>query len=134
MKWTVPAIAAAFVFGAIIGGSYAPTQTLKAAEGSVPYYEVAEINVKDQAGYEASGVKDVRASQDALGGVLVAGGYNKATGFLGDPPANRYLIIRYPSKEAAEKHWNDSVSKWWNSEGHKYATFRAVGAEGVMPK
>ena len=49
-------------------------------------------------------------------------------------PANRYLIIRYPSKEAAEKHWNDSVSKWWNSEGHKYATFRAVGAEGVMPK
>ena len=76
-----------------------PTQTLKAAEGSVPYYEVAEINVKDQAGYEASGVKDVRASQDALGGVLVAGGYNKATGFLGDPPANRYLIIRYPSKK-----------------------------------
>ena len=75
-----------------------------------------------------------RAKQDALGGVLVAGGYNKATGFLGDPPANRYLIIRYPSKEAAEKHWNDSVSKWWNSEGHKYATFRAVGAEGVMPK
>jgi hypothetical protein len=30
------------------------------AQGTVPYYEVAEINVKDQAGYEGSGVDKVR--------------------------------------------------------------------------
>jgi translocator protein len=27
-----------------------------------------------------------------------------------------------------------SVSKWWDSEGHKYATFRAIGVEGVEAK
>ncbi len=104
------------------------------AQTSTPYYEVAEITVKDQAGYEASGVDKVRESQKALGGVTVAGGYNKAESKLGTPPANRYLIIRYPNKEAADKHWDESVSKWWNSSGNKYADFRAIGVEGVDQK
>jgi uncharacterized protein (DUF1330 family) len=104
------------------------------AQNNAPYYEVAEINVKDQAGYEASGVDKVRESQIANGGKTIAGGYNKAHGVLGDPPANRYLIIQYPSKEAADKHWNESVSKWWDSEGHKYAAFRAIGVEAVAAK
>ena len=51
MKWTVPAIAAAFVFGAVIGGGYSPTQPLKAA-GSTPVYEVYEVNVTDPDGYK----------------------------------------------------------------------------------
>jgi hypothetical protein len=105
------------------------------AQSNAPYYEVAEINVNDQAGYEASGVGKVREEQMANGGITVAGGYNKAHAFTGNAPANRYLIIRYPSKAAAEKHWNESVSKWWDSEGHKYATtFRAIGVEGVEAK
>jgi uncharacterized protein (DUF1330 family) len=104
------------------------------AQSNAPYYQVAEINVKDQTGYQASGVAKVREAQMALGGKLVAGGYNKAHGLMGDPPANRYLIIQYPSKEASEKHWNESVSKWWDSEGHKYASFRAIGVEGVEQK
>jgi uncharacterized protein (DUF1330 family) len=85
------------------------------AEGTASYYEVAEINVKDQAGYEASGVEKVRESQKAHGGITVAGGYNKAEGRLGTPPANRYLIIKYPNREAADKHWID-VSKWWDAQ------------------
>ena len=36
------------------------------------------INVTDQAGYEASGVEKVRDGIKALGGKLIAGGYNKA--------------------------------------------------------
>jgi uncharacterized protein (DUF1330 family) len=103
------------------------------AQTSTPYYEVAEITVKDQAGYEASGVDKVRESQKAFGGQTVAGGYNKAESKLGTPPANRYLIIRYPNKEAADKHWVD-VAKWWNSSGHKYADFRSIGVEGVEQK
>jgi hypothetical protein len=39
---------------------------------------VAEINVKDQTGYEASGVDKVRnAILQYHGGKLIAGGYNK---------------------------------------------------------
>jgi hypothetical protein len=50
---------------------------------------------------------------------------------LGAPPANRYLIIQYPSKDAADKHWADSVQKWWDSEGHKYGDFRAIAVEAA---
>ena len=77
------------------------------AQNNAPYYQVAGINVTDQAGYEASGVGKVREEQMANGGITVAGGYNKAHAFTGNAPANRYLIIRYPSKAAAEKaFWN----------------------------
>jgi uncharacterized protein (DUF1330 family) len=120
--------------GVALGAAAGSMVTSVTAQTNAPYYQVVEIGVKDQAGYENSGVKEVRAAQDAIGGKLVAGGYNKATGLIGDPPANRYLIIQYPSKEANEKHWNESVLKWWNSEGHKYATFRAIGVEAVTPK
>jgi hypothetical protein len=43
------------------------------AQGTVPYYEVAEINVKDQAGYEGSGVDKVREAIKAAGGKVIAG-------------------------------------------------------------
>jgi hypothetical protein len=45
---------------------------------NVPYFEVGEINVKDQKGYEASGVGKVRETQEAVGCKLIAGGYDKA--------------------------------------------------------
>jgi hypothetical protein len=76
----------------------------------------------------------VRATQEAVGGKLIGGGYNKATSLVGDPPANRYLIIQYPSKAANDKHFTENVKPWWESEGRKYSDFRAVGAEGVAPK
>jgi uncharacterized protein (DUF1330 family) len=101
------------------------------AQSNAPYYQVAEINVKDQAGYEASGVDKVREAMKADGGKIIAGGYNKAKSLLGAPPANRYLIIQYPSKDAADKHWADSVQKWWDSEGHKYGDFRAIAVEAA---
>ena len=48
------------------------------AQNNAPYYLVAEINVKDQKAYEASGVDKVRNGMKANGtGKLMAGGYNK---------------------------------------------------------
>ena len=70
----------------------------------------------------------------ANGGKVIAGGYNKAKGLIGAPPANRLLIVTYPSKEAADKTWTDSIQKWWDSEGQKYADFRSVGVEAVEQK
>jgi hypothetical protein len=98
------------------------------------YFQVVEINVKDQKGYEASGVDKVRASMTTDGGKVIAGGYNKAHGLIGDAPANRYLIIQYPNKAANDKHFSESVKPWWEGEGRKYSDFRAVGVEGVAPK
>jgi uncharacterized protein (DUF1330 family) len=121
------------------GHKFATLRAIGVEGNAVPiepgaYYQIVEINVKDQPGYEGSGVKEVRATQEAVGGKLIGGGYNKATSLVGDPPANRYLIIQYPSKAANDKHFTENVKPWWESEGRKYSDFRAVGAEGVAPK
>jgi uncharacterized protein (DUF1330 family) len=104
------------------------------AQGTAPYYEVAEVNVKDQAGYEKSGVDKVRQALKAYGGKVIAGGYNKAHGIVGAPPPNRYLIFMFPNREAHDKYWAESVKPWMDGEAKKYADFRAVGAEGVEQK
>jgi uncharacterized protein (DUF1330 family) len=74
------------------------------AQSNASYFEVAAINVTDHAGYEASGVDEVRDAVKAGGGKLIAGGHNKATTIEGDvSAANRFLIFKYPSKEAHNK-------------------------------
>jgi uncharacterized protein (DUF1330 family) len=100
------------------------------AQANAPYYEVAEISVKDQAGYENSGVAKAREAIKANGGKVIAGGYNKAEGIIGAPPANRVLITMYPSKAASEKAWADAMA--WTKEGGKYADLRAIRVEGVQ--
>jgi len=104
------------------------------AQGTAPYYEIAEINVKDQAGYEKSGVDKVRDAIKANGGKVIAGGYNKSHGLIGAPPANRFLIFQWPNKEAADKVWAQSTKPWIDAEGMKYADFRDVGLEGIEQK
>jgi uncharacterized protein (DUF1330 family) len=104
------------------------------AQGTTPYYDVAEINVTDKAGYEASGVDKVRDSIKAYGGKVVAGGYDKAVARAGAAPPNRFLIILWPNKEAGEKNWTD-VQKWWDSAGSKYASnLRDISVQGIEQK
>src|ERR1700722_3241964 len=104
------------------------------AQSSAPYYEVAEINVKDQAGYEKSGVDKVRDAIKAGGGKIIAGGYNKSHSVMGAPPANRLLIFQWPSKEASDKVWAQSTKPWIDAEGMKYADFRDVGLDSIEQK
>jgi uncharacterized protein (DUF1330 family) len=106
------------------------------AQNNVPYYLVAEINVKDQKAYEASGVDKVRDGMKANGtGKLIAGGYNKATAIDADSVANRVLIFQYPNKEAMEKDWKDNIAPWeMKPEVRKLADFHAIGVEGVEQK
>jgi uncharacterized protein (DUF1330 family) len=105
------------------------------AQGAAPYYEVAEINVTDKAGYEASGVDKVRDSIKANGGKVIAGGYDKAVGRAGAAPPNRVLIVLWPNKDAADKNWTESVQKWWDSAGSKYASsFRDISVQGIEQK
>ena len=118
-------IASCFGVGAVIASWTSAVH----AEDNVPYYEVAEINVKDQKGYEGSGVGAVREAHQAAGCKTIAGGNNKAQGLIGNSPQNRFLILSCPSKAALEKHW-DQVTKWWEGEGHKYADFRSIGVDG----
>jgi uncharacterized protein (DUF1330 family) len=105
------------------------------AQSNAPYYQVAEINVKNETAYEASGVGKVRDGLKAHGGKLIAGGYNKATAIDGAPPANRVLIFQYPNKEASDKAWSESIKPWQMSEQvRKLADFRVFGVEAVEQK
>jgi uncharacterized protein (DUF1330 family) len=118
---------------AVIGLAVGAGASAIYAQSTAPYYEVVEINVKDQTNYEKSGVDKVRESMKANGGKIIAGGYNKATTIMGAAPANRFLVIQYPSKEGSDKT-NVSVKAWYDSEGHKYSDLRSVGVESVEQK
>jgi hypothetical protein len=105
------------------------------AQSNAPYYEVGEINVSDQTGYEASGVVALRDTIKASGAKLVAGGYNKATAYEGSAPANRYLIFVYPSKEVHDKVWANDIKPWVEKVKGKYVSgFRTIGVEAVEQK
>ena len=105
------------------------------AQSNAPYYQVAGINVTDQAGYEASGVDKVRDAIKANGGKLIAGGYNKAVAIDSDIPApNRFLIFVYPNKDASDKASAD-IKAWSDKVKGKYTDrFRTFGVEGVEQK
>jgi uncharacterized protein (DUF1330 family) len=124
-------IAAALIGSFVLGAGAA---SVLHAQGTAPYYEVTEIAVKDQAGYEASGVDKVREAIKAGGGKVIAGGYNKAAAVEGTPPANRFLILMYPNKAAAEKVWTGTIRPWMKGADKYVSSFRSVGVEGVEPK
>ena len=102
-------------------------------KSNAPYFEVAAINVTDQAGYEASGVDKVRDAIQAAGGKLIAGGYNKAVAIDSDvPAANRFLIFMYPSKEASDKVQNEIIKPWAEKVKGKYTDrYRIYGVEAA---
>lgn len=116
--------------GIVIGGSAIGVLN---AQSNAPYFEVAAINVTDQAGYEGSGVDKVRDAIKAGGGKLIAGGYNKAVTLEGDVvAANRFLVFQYPSKEAHEKVWTNAVKPWIEKVKGKYTDrFRVFGVEAA---
>jgi uncharacterized protein (DUF1330 family) len=105
------------------------------AQSGAPYYEVAEINVKDQPAYEASGVVQLRDTIKASGAKLIAGGYNKTTSYDGTPPANRYLIFMYPDKATHDKVYNNDIKPWSEKvKGKSMAELRTIGVEAVEQK
>jgi hypothetical protein len=64
------------------------------AQSMAPYYEVTEIAVKDQAGYEASGVDKVREALKASGAKLLAGRIQQSRGRRGHPAGQSVLDLR----------------------------------------
>jgi uncharacterized protein (DUF1330 family) len=108
-------------------------QVLHAA-GSPPAYFVAEINVKDRAAYEKELPAVLKMIKEG-GGEYVAGGFDKTKSLSGAPPANRVVIIKYPSVEAAEKSWTGGVKKWSEDTAEKkLGDFRQYLVEGAEMK
>ena len=106
-------------------------QTLH-AQTKPPAYNIAEITIKDQDGYNKEYLPLItKALTDAGGKFLVRGG--KTISYEGAAPATRVVVIQFESLEKLQALYNSAPYKDAVAVGDKYATQRIFGAEGVSP-
>jgi uncharacterized protein (DUF1330 family) len=103
------------------------------AQAKLPAYVVAEIDVKDQDGYTKDFLPKAQANIKEMGGKYLGGGFNKAIALSGAKPPNRVVLLQFPDMDAV-KAFNDKEARLETDVGNKYASFRAVGIEGVEQK
>jgi uncharacterized protein (DUF1330 family) len=106
-------------------------QTLH-AQTKPPAYNIAEITIKDQDGYNKEYLPLItKALTDAGGKFLVRGG--KTISYEGAAPATRVVVIQFESLDKLQALYNSAPYKDAVAVGDKYATQRIFGAEGVSP-
>ena len=122
-------IGLAMIGGAAIGA--AAVQTLY-AQTKPPAYNIAEITIKDQDGYNKEYLPLItKALTDAGGKFLVRGG--KTISYEGAAPATRVVVIQFESLDKLQALYNSAPYKDAVAVGDKYATQRIFGAEGASP-
>ena|ERR1700728_5496739 len=121
----------AAVIGSFVLGLGAAT--VLHAQAKPPAYVVAEIDVKDRDGYTKDFLPKAQAAIKESGGKYLGGGFNKAMSLAGAPPPNRVVLLQFADVDglkafyAKEKQLEADV-------GNKYASFRAIGIEGIEQK
>ena len=119
----------AMVASAALGA--AAVQTLH-AQVKPPAYNIAEITINDQDGYNKEYLPLItKALTEAGGKFLVRGG--KTISFEGAAPATRVVVIQFESLDKLQALYNSAPYKDAVAVGDKYATQRIFGAEGVSP-
>jgi uncharacterized protein (DUF1330 family) len=103
------------------------------AQVKPPAYVFAEIDVKDQDGYTKDYLPKAVANIKETRGKYLAGGFNKAISLSGAPPNNRVVLLQFPDIEAA-KAFGEKDKPLEADVGSKYASFRAIGIEGMEQK
>jgi len=119
----------AMVASAALGA--ATVQTLY-AQAKPPAYNIVEITIKDQDGYNKEYLPLItKVLADAGGKFLVRGG--KTISFEGAAPAPRVVVLQFESLDKLQALYNSASYKDAIAVGDKYATQRIFGAEGVSP-
>jgi uncharacterized protein (DUF1330 family) len=109
------------------------TASILYAQAKPPAYTFVEIDVKDQDGYAKDFLPKAQANIKEHGGKYLAGGLNKAISLSGSPPPNRVVLLQFSDMDALESF--EAKQKQLEADvGSKYASFRAVGIEGVEQK
>jgi uncharacterized protein (DUF1330 family) len=117
------------VGSAVLGA--AAVQTLH-AQTKPPAYNIAEITIKDQEGYNKEYLPLItKALTDAGGKFLVRGG--NTISYEGAAPAPRVVVIQFESWDKLRALYNSAPYKDAVTVGDKYATQRIFGAEGISP-
>jgi uncharacterized protein (DUF1330 family) len=109
----------------------AAAQTLH-AQTKPPAYNIAEITIKDQDGYNKEYLPLItKALTDGGGKFLVRGG--KTISYEGAAPAPRVVVIQFDSLDKLQALYNSAAYKDAIAVGDKYATQRIFGVEGFSP-
>jgi uncharacterized protein (DUF1330 family) len=103
------------------------------AQAKPPAYAFVEVDVKDQDGYAKDFLPKAQANIKEFGGKYLAGGYNKAISFSGSPPPNRVVLFQFADVDRL-KAFFDKDKQLETDVGSKYASFRAIGIEGIEQK
>ena len=119
----------AMVASAALGA--AAVQTLH-AQAKPPAYNVAEITIKDQDGYNKEYLPVItKALTDAGGKFIVRGG--KTVSYEGAAPAPRVIVVQFESLDKLQALYNSASYKDAIAVGDKYSTQRIFGVEGASP-
>ena len=120
----------AMIASAALGA--AVVQTLH-AQTKPPAYNVAEITIKDQDGYNKEYLPLVtKAITDAGGKFIVRGG--KTISYEGAAPAPRVVVIQFENLDKLQAMYNSAPYNDAIAVGDKYyATQRIFGVEGISP-
>jgi len=119
------AMVASAAFGA------AAVQTLY-AQAKPPAYNIAEITIKDQDGYNKEYLPLItKALTDAGGKFIVRGG--KTISYEGAAPAPRVVVVQFENLDKLQALYNSASYKDAIAVGDKYSTQRIFGVEGISP-
>ena len=101
------------------------------AQSKPPAFVVAEVNVKDRAGFDENFLKSTKADISQHGGKYLAGGYDKTLSLVGAEPPNRVVILQFANMDAVKQWRKQGEEDMENTVGGKYASFRIYAVEGV---
>jgi uncharacterized protein (DUF1330 family) len=102
------------------------------AQAKPPAYNVAEITIKDEAGYNKEYLPLVaKAITDAGGKFIVRGG--KTISYEGAAPAPRVIVVQFENLDKLQAMYNSAPYKDAIAVGDKYSTQRIFGVEGISP-
>jgi uncharacterized protein (DUF1330 family) len=125
-----------YKIGAVVIGSFAlgvGAASVLHAQVKPLAYVFTEIDVKDQDGYTKDFLPKAQANIKESGGKYIAGGFNKAIGLSGAPPASRVVLLQFPDMDAL-KAFDAKQQRLDADIGSKYASFRGIGIEGIEQK
>ena len=119
----------AMIASAALGA--AVVQTLH-AQAKPPAYNIVEITIKDQDGYNKEYLPLVtKAITDAGGKFIVRGG--KTVSYEGAAPTPRVVVVQFENLDKLQALYNSASYKDAIAVGDKYSTQRIFGVEGISP-
>jgi uncharacterized protein (DUF1330 family) len=119
----------AMIASAALGA--AVVQTLH-AQAKPPAYNIVEITIKDQDGYNKEYLPIItKALTEAGGKFIVRGG--KTISYEGAAPAPRVVVVQFENLGKLQALYNSASYNDAIAVGDKYSTQRIFGVEGVSP-